>query len=67
MREPTTAEIMLSARNFALEDAAKLCDAEADACAGDVVPGDDIGKLVSNARVGALLTAAGDIRKLIKN
>lgn len=61
----TTADNLLSGRNNGLEDAARLCECEADACVGDIVPGDDIGRREANARAGALLTAAADIRALI--
>jgi hypothetical protein len=43
-------------------EAAAICEREAGACIGDIVPGDEIGRLEANARAGALLTAAADIR-----
>lgn len=66
MTPPTFAEISLSAKNDAYENAAKLCEREADACMSDIVPGDEIGQRDAHARAGALLTAAGDIRELIR-
>ena len=62
----TAANNQLSGRNNGLEDAARLCEREADACIGDIVPGDEIGRREANARAGALLTAALDIRALIR-
>lgn len=44
----------------------ELCEKEASACLGDIVPNDEIGRREANARAGALLTAAEDIRALIK-
>lgn len=38
---------------------------EAGACIGDIVPGDEIGAKLANARAGALLTAQGDVREMI--
>jgi len=51
-------------RAEALEDAAQLCRKEAEACLGDIVPGDDIGAKLAHARAGALLAAEGDIRAI---
>ena len=48
----------------AFEECALLCENEAAACVGDIVPGDEIGRREANARAGALLTAAADIRAL---
>lgn len=50
--------------NAAIEMAAKSCETEADKCIGDIVEGDEIGRREANARAGALLTAARDIRAL---
>lgn len=36
---------------------------EADLCISDIVPGDEIGRREANARAGALITAAEDIRQ----
>src|SRR3990167_1145001 len=46
------------------ERCANICEVEARDCFRDIVPGDEIGTKEANARVGALLTAAGDIRSL---
>ena len=48
----------------AFEECALLCENEAAECVGDIVPGDEIGRREANARAGALLTAAADIRAL---
>lgn len=52
-------------RNAVIEECAKLCDDEAAACIGDIVPGDESGAKLAQARAGALMTAAGDIRALV--
>jgi hypothetical protein len=49
-------------RRATIEECARLCDTEAEACLGDIVPGDEIGRREANARAGALLTVAHDIR-----
>jgi hypothetical protein len=53
--------------NAALEAVAKMVEVEAGACVGDIVPGDEIGRREANARAGALLTAALDIRALVRD
>lgn len=44
----------------AITAAAKMLRTEAEACIGDIVPGDDAGAKLANARAGALLTAESD-------
>lgn len=44
----------------AVNAAAKMLRTEAEACMGDIVPGDEIGAKQANARAGALLTAEAD-------
>jgi len=56
------AELITGAENDILERSAKLCEKEAAACIGDIVPGDKIGRREANARAGALLTTAADLR-----
>ncbi len=53
------------ARREALEEAVASCFKEALACLDDIVDVDEIGKRECNARAGALMTAALDIRALI--
>lgn len=56
------AELIAGAENDILECSADLCEKEAEACISDIVPGDEIGRREANARAGALLTAAADLR-----
>ena len=56
------AELIAGAENDVLECAASFLEKEAHACIGDIVPGDEIGRREANARAGALLTAATDLR-----
>jgi hypothetical protein len=50
--------------NAAIEAAAKSVHIEAEACIFDIVPGDEPGAKLANARAGALLTVVDDIRAL---
>ena len=50
--------------NAALVAAIGVLEREADACVGDIVPGDVAGRKESNARAVALLAAISDLRAL---
>jgi len=60
----TNEECYVRGWKAAIEAIVKMLRTEAEACIGDIVPGDVIGAKDANARAGALLTAETDAQAM---